>query len=393
MQAVILAGGSGTRLQPFTFESPKPMYPINGRPFLDHLLDQVSEFNITDVILLLGYKAQKIIDHLSAYSRKDLHIEYVITPEDYDTGARIRAAVPFIHGDFLLMYCDNYCPILFQRQYQAFQNNHALVQMTAYANKDGYTKNNLRVEAGKVLAYDKSRVSSGLNSVDIGYAIIAHEVLKELPEDENFNFERFAYGKALNAGRLYAGITEHRYYSIGSYARLELTERFFSGRKALFLDRDGTINVRPPKACYVESPSDFVWLPDAKRAIKMFNDAGWLVLLVSNQPGLARGRLTTEMLDAIHEKMNADLNACGAWIDKIYFCPHNWDEGCACRKPNPGMLYQAQRDFDLNIPRDCLLIGDDERDIEAADRASCKSLLVSETYSLWDAANDILSHP
>lgn len=392
MQAVILAGGSGTRLQPFTFESPKPMYPINGRPFLDHLLDQISEFGITDVILLLGYKAQKIVDYLSVHPREGLHIEYVITPEDCDTGARIRGAAHLIHDDFLLMYCDNYCPISFLQQYQAFRNNHALVQMTAYANKDGYTKNNLRVEAGKVLIYDKDRVSSGLNSVDIGYAIIAHEVLTEIPEDENFNFERFVYGKALHAGRLYAGITEHRYYSIGSYARMELTQRFFSGRKALFLDRDGTINVRPQKACYVESPSDFVWLPNAPQAIKMFNDAGWLVLLVSNQPGLARGRLTTGMLDAIHKKMNADLIVQGAWIDKIYFCPHNWDEGCGCRKPNPGMLYQAQRDFDLNIPRDCLLIGDDERDIEAADRADCKSLLVSEAYSLWDAANDILSH-
>lgn len=391
MQAVILAGGRGTRLQPFTLEMPKPMYPIQDKPYLDHLLDQAESFGITDVLLLLGYKAEKIIDHLDAHPHPGLSISCSITPEEYDTGARLRASAEKIHDDFLLMYCDNYCPIDFPSHLKAFQGSAALVQIMAYSNRDGYTKNNLRIENGKVQVYDKSRQAENLNAVDIGYALISREVLEWLPEDPNLNFERYIYKRVLDAGRMYGSVTEHRYYSIGSYERIDLTEQFFKGRKAVFLDRDGTINVRPPQACYVERPEDFIWLPGAREAVKQLNDAGFLVLLVSNQPGIARKRLTWDTLDSIHAKMKAELLEIGARIDGIYVCPHNWDEGCDCRKPMPGLLYQAQRDYDLNIPQDCLLIGDDERDVEAAKRANCRAVMVSEQYPLSEAVADILA--
>lgn len=390
MQAIILAGGAGTRLRPFTLESPKPLYPINGIPYLEFLLEQVASWGISEVLLLLGYKAQKIIDMLDNYPHPQLSIKYSVSPENYETGARLRAAHDMIQDDFLLMYCDNYCPIPYRKHLEAFQDNAALVQMMAYTNTDGYTKNNLYVEDGRVLTYDKSRTSGNLNAVDIGYALISREVLDWLPEDATLNFERYIYTRALETKRMFATLTEHRYYSIGSFERINLTEQFFSGRKAIFLDRDGTINVRPPRACYVEKPDDFIWLSGAQEAIKKLNDAHILVLLVSNQPGIARGNLTWKDLDSVHSKMQADLRRIGAWIDKIYICPHNWDEGCNCRKPKPGMLYQAQRDYNLNIPKDCVLVGDDERDIEAADRADCKSIMVTENYSLLDAVIDIL---
>lgn len=390
MQAVILAGGKGTRLQPFTLTSPKPMYPIHGKPYIEYLIEQVKNFGISDVILLLGYKAEQIINLVENTPHQGLNISYQVTPEEYETGARIRFAKDLIKEDFLLMYCDNYCPINFDRHKNDFNHNHAIVQMMAYANRDGYTKNNLCVNGQTVLVYDKSRKEKNLNCVDIGYALISCKVLEWLPDDENLSFERFVYQKALEKGKLYASITEHRYYSIGSYERLPLTEQFFSGQKAVFLDRDGTINTRPPQACYVESVEDFHWLDGAQEAIRKLNDAGYLVLLISNQPGIARERLTWETLYAIEKKMNDDLKEYGARIDKAYYCPHNWDEGCQCRKPKPGMLYQAQRDYNLNIPLDCVLIGDDDRDIDAANQADCRSLQVSDEYPLIQAVKDLL---
>lgn len=392
MQAVILAGGMGTRLRPFTLEMPKPLYPVHGRPYLEYLLDQAASFGITEAVLLLGYKAEKIIEFYERNPRSDLSIQYSVTPAEFETGARLRAAAELIKSDFLLMYCDNYCPISFSGHLKSFQANSALIQLTAYANRDGYTKNNLLVQDGRVRIYDKKRETDGLNAVDIGYALVSRSVLDCLPEhDPDLSFERFAYEKALRAGRLFASITEHKYYSIGSFARTEATERFFSDRKAVFLDRDGTVNVRPPQACYIESPDDFIWLPGAKEAVKKLNDAGYFVFLVTNQPGIARGRLTEDMLTVIHAKMETDLREVGARIDRVYSCPHNWDEGCFCRKPQPGLLYQAQREYDLNIPQNCLLIGDDERDIEAAKRADCRAVMVSESYSLFDAVNDLLN--
>ncbi len=390
MQAVILAGGMGTRLKPFTLTSPKPMFPINGKPYIEYLIEQVKSFGIKDILLLLGYLSEQIVDWVESNPHPGVNISYHITPTEYETGARICAAKNLIKEDFLLMYCDNYCPINIKEHIESFHKNDALVQLMAYSNKDGYTKNNLKVIDGKVSIYDKKRLTEGLNAVDIGYAIISKDVLDWLPEGDDLSFEIFVYQRALENSKLYSSITEHRYYSIGSYERMSLTEQFFSGRKAVFLDRDGTINTRPPQACYVESPAEFKWLPGSQEAIALLNKAGWLVLLISNQPGIARGRLSWEQLDAIEKKMIADLKEHNARIDKFYYCPHNWDEGCDCRKPKPGMLYQAQKDFNLNIPTDCVLIGDDDRDIEAAVRANCKALQVSNEYTFPMAVNDLL---
>lgn len=183
--------------------------------------------------------------------------------------------------------------------------------------------------------------------------------------------------------------TEHRYYSIGSWERMELTKEFFRSKKVVFLDRDGTLNVRPPKAQYVERPEDFTWLPMAREAVKLLKDEGWKIYLITNQPGIARGNLTMETLQSIHGKMRHDLQEIGTDIDGIYMCPHGWDDGCDCRKPKPGMLYQAQREHSLNLTK-CILIGDDERDMQAGEAAHLqKCILVGESYSLWNAAQDL----
>lgn len=390
MQAVILAGGKGTRLRPFTQDNPKPLFPIQGKPYLDYLLEQVHRFGISSVILLLGYRSEQIIEHIHANPVEGLNIKCHVTPEQFDTGARIRAARELIEEDFVLLYCDNYCPINFSKHVENFYNNKATVQLMAYTNRDGYTKNNLKINRGVVEKYDKDRKSNDLNGVDIGYALVSQQVLAGIPEGADVNFERALYEKLCLSGRLYVTVTEHRYYSIGSYARLDRTNKFFSGQRAVFLDRDGTLNVRPPQACYIEHPEDFIWLKGSMEAIKRLNDAGVLVFLITNQPGLARGRLTESMLAEIHKKMAEDLIGVGAHIDNIYYCPHNWDDGCFCRKPQPGLLYQAQKDYDLNIPEYCILFGDDERDIEAAERADCRGVLVSDEYTLFDAVNDYL---
>ena len=132
-----------------------------------------------------------------------------------------------------------------------------------------------------------------------------------------------------------------------------------------------------------------MWLPGAREAVKRFKDAGYTLILVSNQPGLARGRLTEEALAAIHGKMQRELAECGAEIDRIYFCPHNWDDGCECRKPKPGMLYQAQRDLSLDLTK-CWMLGDDERDMHAGADAGCRCMMVSDQHPLREAAEAIL---
>ncbi len=389
-QAVILAGGKGERLKPFTEEHPKPMYPIHGAPFIKYLIEQIRDFGIDEVVLLLGYMHEQIEEYLGDGSSLGVHIIYDVTPVEYDTGDRLLHAKDTLEDRFLLMYCDNYCPIDYKRLVRECYEHDADIQLSVYANKDKYTNDNLIVnsESGIVEVYDKSRTHDGLSGVDIGYAIVRKSVMDGLSYPMG-NFAAAVYTKVVNSHKMFATVTEHRYYSIGGFKRMPLTEEFFRDKKVVFLDRDGTLNVRPPRACYVEKPEDFVWLPGAIEAVKKLNDHGVITVLISNQPGIARGNLTVEDLDAIHEKMQEDLRQHGVKIDYIYYCPHNWDEGCDCRKPKPGMLYQAQKELSLNLTK-CILFGDDERDIEAADAARCPSKLITNEYSLLDAVTRYL---
>lgn len=388
-QAVIFAGGLGERLRPFTETNPKPMYPFKGKPFIEYLVEQIKGWGIKDIVILLGYLSEKIMDHLGDGMQYGVSIRYVVTPVENDTQYRLLAAREILEDEFLLMYCDNLCPVDFPRLVTEYHENDAWIQFSAYANEDGYTKDNLKLAGdGQVLVYDKKRLVSGLKGVDIGYAIVSKKVF-DLMSEKNENFEAVVYPRLVERGKLYATVTKHRYYSIGSFERIELTEKYLSGQKYVFLDRDGTLNERPPKAEYIRKPEDFVWLDGAQKAIKKLNDAGYFVIMISNQAGIARGVMTTQDFENVQSKMKADLAAIGAHVDATYYCPHGWDEDCECRKPKPGMLYQAQRDHSFNLT-ECIMIGDDERDVMTAHNAGMKGILVTDEYSLLNAVDDLL---
>lgn len=389
VQAVIFAGGTGERLRPFTETAPKPMYPINGIPFIVYLLEQIRGWGIKEVIILLGYLPEKIMEYLGDGNVYGISIKYIVTPVEYDTQLRLLAAKDILNEEFLMMYCDNICPVNFERLVYDFTENKALVQLSAYINDDGYTKSNLKIETdSRIAVYDKKRTTEGLQGVDIGYAIVSKKIMN-LMDAENQNFEAVIYPKLIENRRLFATITNHRYYSIGSYERLKLTEKYLSGQKYIFLDRDGTINKKPPKAQYVCKEEDFIWLDGAKEAIKKLNDAGYFIIVISNQAGIARGIMDSRDLGKIQAKVNKDLSVIGAHIDAVYYCPHGWNDACKCRKPKPGLIYQAQKDYSIDLSK-CVMIGDDVRDIIAAHNADMKGILVQDGYSLLDAVNDVL---
>lgn len=390
-QAVIFAGGLGERLKPFTLTSPKPMYPINGVPFIEYLVKQIKSFGINEIVILLGYLPEKVTEYLGDGSKYGVKINYSITPVECETELRLKGAKDLLHDNFLMMYCDNLCPINFNKLVENYFKHNAYIEFSAYSNEDDYTKNNLKIDDnGKVLVYDKKRVTEGLKGVDIGYAIVSKKVIDYM-DDENNNFEAIVYPKLVNEGKLFATVTRHRYYSIGSFARIELTNAYLSGKKYIFLDRDGTTNVRPKKAEYIVKPSDFVWLDGAKEAIKMLNDAGYFIIMISNQAGIARGVMSTSDFENVQNKMKSELAEIGAHIDAVYYCPHGWDDNCECRKPKPGMLYKAQKDYSINLT-ECVMIGDDERDVITAHNADMKGMLVTDTYKLIDAVKDVINN-
>lgn len=386
-QAVILAGGQGKRLLPFTLKNPKPMVPINGKPFLLHLLNLLKSNGIKEVIILTGYFGEKIEEYFGNGSKFDLNIKYSYTPlldekgEENKSGIRIKNAEKLLKDHFLLLYCDNYWPLQLGRLIKFFERHSSAVLVTIYSNMDNSTRNNVLVgKNGYVIKYDSAREEKNLNGVDIGFFIVNKKVLKILPDD-NSKFESDVLPKLIKQKRLSGFITDQKYYSISDFQRVQATSMFLNPKKVVFLDRDGVINQRPPKADYVKSWDEFKFLPGSIKAIKFLNDKRYKIFIISNQSGIARGVLTIKDLESIHKNMTKALKSKGASIDGIYYCPHNWDEGCRCRKPKPGLLYQASKDHYIDLTKS-ILIGDDERDIAAGEAAGCKTFLVAGKNSL-----------
>ena len=389
-QAVIFAGGRGTRLRPITDRVPKPMIPFYGKPFLEYLIELLRQQGFQRIILLLGYLPDAIRDYFGDGSKWGVEIGYSVSPEADDTGRRIKLAASRIDPTFLLVYCDNYWPMRIAEMLHVFRRADVPGLITVYENSDAYSRDNVRIDSnGLVSLYDKSRTAPGLGGVDIGFMIMKREILDLLP-DENVSFEAVVLPQLVVARQLCAYVTAHRYYSVGTHERLPLTEEFLARRPAVILDRDGVLNRRPPRGEYVRSWREWEWLPGSLEALRLFKERGFRVVIVSNQAGVARGVMSEDDVADIHSRMIAEVADAGGEIEKVYYCPHGWDDGCACRKPKPGMLFNAQRDYSLDLSR-TYFIGDDERDGQAADAAGCPWLAVSDKVSLLDHAHGMLT--
>jgi histidinol-phosphate phosphatase family protein len=382
-QAVILAGGRGTRLKPLTDTRPKPMIEILGKPFLAYQIEQLRDQGFEKILLLLGYLPDVVQDYFGDGSRWGVKIEYSVTAVENETARRLKLAEASLDPCFILLYCDNYWPMQMEKMWPRFIASGAPAMITVYNNKDGYTRNSVRVEpSGWVSIYDKSCTHPDLNGVEISYAILRREIVEALT-GENLLFETTAYPALVERNELFAFVSDHRYYSVGAHHRLPLTAEFFKRRKTVILDRDGVLNRKPPRARYVCTWDEFEWLPGAQEALRLLNESGYRVIVVSNQAGVARGAMTeTDLLD-IHLRMKRDAWLAGGEIDAVYYCPHDWAAGCECRKPKPGMLFQAQRELHLDLSR-TVFVGDDPRDGEAADRAGCPFQEVSEGKPLLE---------
>lgn len=389
-QAVILAGGRGTRLLPLTLTRPKPMIEFHGRPFLEYLIAMLAEQGICRVLLLLGYLPDAIRNHFGDGEKFGVRIEYVVGDVDLETGGRLKQAEDRLDPDFLLLYCDNYWPLPLAQLWSSYLKAGRSAQVTVYNNRDGYTRSNLSVDArGLVTIYDKSRKTPGLQGVDIGFILMRREVVGLLPGDGNVSFEAEIYPRLVADRQLAAFQTDHRYYSVGDHARLPITEAFLADRPAIFLDRDGTLNRRMPHGRHVADWSEWEWLPGTRTAVKRLHEAGYRIFLVTGQTGIADGAMSRADVDAIHENMRRDLLADGIAIDGIYLCPHGPDEGCGCRKPEPGLLFQAQAEHHLNLAK-TPLIGDDEC-AAAATAAGCPFRAIGADEGLLGAVEELLS--
>ena len=159
--------------------------------------------------------------------------------------------------------------------------------------------------------------------------------------------------------------------------------------KAVFLDRDGTINKK--RGDYVKSWNEFKFLEGVAEALRIFSDLDYKIIIVTNQSAVNRKIISSEILADIHQRMLNEFNKEDVRIDAIFYCPHKPEEGCNCRKPKPGLLLKAIKEFDLE-PRLCLLIGDSETDIEAGIQAGIKSFLINDDTTLLDITKELIKN-
>lgn len=365
------------------------MMEFHGKPFLEYIVELLRDEGFERIVMLLGYLPNVIMDHFADGSRWGVSIRYKVTDPDALTVHRVRDAAPLLDDRFMILYCDNYWPLQMDRVWEAFVKSGAEAQITVYRNKDGYTKDSVIVDDhGMVTTFDRSRTTPGLEGVEIGYAIVPKTVLELFP-DGDLLFEQAVYPQLVARGQLAAFVTDHRYYSVGSHERLPLTDAFLARMPTVILDRDGVLNEKPDKARYVTGPDEFRWRPEVLDALRMLAQAGYRVIIASNQAGIARGAMTEEDLEAVNAKMLREAEQAGGRIHAIYHCPHGWDEGCECRKPRPGMLFQAQREHHLDLTR-TYFIGDDERDAEAASAAGCRFAMVTGVSPLPDLTRKLI---
>ena len=370
-QAVILCGGLGERLRPLTEDLPKPLAPVGGRPFLEYLICQLREQQVERVLLLTGYYGEKIRDHFGDGTGHGVQIDYSSGPAEWDTGRRIWEARMMLDGRFLLLYSDNYVPVNIGKLLSVHSASLSAVTLLLHQKQNG----NVRLDGdGGVEVYDSTRSTFGLNYVEIGYMIIERDRVLGAYGVSDVSFSQIL--EKLVKGEQVAGLVSgDSYHSISDLDRLKLAEQYLAVKRVLMIDRDGTINKRAPRGEYIGSWSDFHWDLQTVEAMRQLAKKGFRFLVLSNQAGIARGMLKAKMVDEINTRMVSELRKQGVDVIDVYVCPHHWDEGCSCRKPNPGMFFKASRSHLLRMDR-TVYVGDDPRDSRAAFNAECLSVLI-----------------
>jgi D,D-heptose 1,7-bisphosphate phosphatase len=389
-QAVILCGGLGTRLGDLTATTPKPMLKVAGRPFIEHILQEVARYGIGRILLLAGRFGEQI---QSAYHGKTLfgaQIEVLIEPTPLGTGGALRFAADHLDASFLLLNGDSWIDadlVALARSWQhARQQDPALqAQLLLKTVPDAGRFGTVSLQGDRVTEFrEKSPASSGQPGlINGGVYILDRRIVALAPAQTACSLESDMLPVLVKAGHVtgVAAAKDAYFIDIGlpeTFSQSQQDLARHRSRPALFLDRDDTLNI---DLGHTHRPEDLRWTPEAREAIKYANDAGYYVFVVTNQSGVARGLYDDAAVQAFHAAMQASLFEIGAHIDALDYCPHHPDgtvahlaKACHRRKPGPGMILDLAATWPVDLSKS-LLIGNAETDVQAAEAAGIKGLL------------------
>jgi len=401
MKAAIIAGGKGERIRSISHDLiPKALVPVAGKPILFFQLEQLRRYGVTDVGLILGHLAQDVRTRMSdAPTAHTLRIHYFEEKSPLGTaGGLLQAKDFFKDGDFFVLYGDIAFDIDLNHLMAFHKKQAALATIIAHPNDHPLTSDLLKVDAAQRLLEilpAKTRTPGDYrNLVPAALYCFSPKLFDFIRVSEKQDFIHDVFPALLKKGEKIAVYSTPEYLrDIGTPERLKMVEKdiqtgFMSRmnreqkRPTLFLDRDGVINHDLADTGIIR-PDQLKLMPTATEAIKLANDAGFLVVVITNQPQIAKGFITVDDLDRIHARLETELSAGKAWLDRIYYCPHHPDKGfageipslkivCECRKPGIGLFLQAIQELPVDIHRACM-IGDSSRDIMAAKTMKIKA--------------------
>lgn len=426
MKVVIMAGGKGTRISLVASDIPKPMIKVEGIPVLEREIECLRDQGFDDIILTVSHLGNIIMDYFGDGSGNSpttgkpfgVHIDYYFEKEPLGNAGALFKIKDKLTSDFLLLNADAMFDVDFNRFVAFHQKHGGLVTLFTHPNSHPYDSGliiaNKYGSVEKWLAKEDERPQYYRNRVNAGLHVINPEVLELADIDADAVGKIGANGKPIKVDldrqllKPLAGTGKMFCYDSPEYVKdMGTPERYYSvckdcregkisvknlknKQKAIFLDRDGTIN---KYVGFLKNIDEFELIDGVAEAIRKINESGYLAIVVTNQPIVARGEVSFEELEEIHNKMETLLGKEGAYLDAIYYCPHHPHKGyegerpelkidCDCRKPKPGMLLKAAADFNIDLSKSWM-VGDGENDVKAGINAECKTVLLSdgnETY-------------
>ena len=393
-----MAGGKGTRIASVVDDIPKPMIPVCGKPILEHQIDCLKRNGLTDITLVTGHFGHHIQDYFGNGSKFGCNISYFNETLPLGTAGALYK-IENLPKDFILLNGDIIFDIDFSRMISfhfekkswatlaVHPNNHPFDSALIIGNNDAQITGWLNKEDERL--YYKNLVNAGIH-------ILSKELIENCRQSKDkVDLDRDMLKPAIRAGKIFAYSTPEYIKDMGTperYAQVsaDMESGIVKGKnltvaqKAVFLDRDGTINTLTG---FVKTIEDFELIDGVAEAVKTINRLGFLAIVVTNQPVIARGEVDFETLDLIHKKMETELGKHGAYIDGIFYCPHHPDKGfpgerpeykidCDCRKPKPGMILQAAIKYNIDLSKS-YMVGDHERDVQSGINAGCTPVFLS----------------
>lgn len=412
--AVIQAGGKGTRMRELTHdEIPKPLLLVNGKPMIEWQILQLKEYGIKEFVLITGYLGEKIEEYFLDGSKLGVSIAYIRESIPLGSAGALYYVKRYAKNkDVILVFGD----VMFELDWNRFLSFHerknGVVTLLAHPNAHPYDSDLLIVDRDdRVVGIDSKnniRDYNYKNCVNAGLSIFKSSLLEQITAEKRLDYESQLVKPLMESEQVFAYNTPEYVKDAGTPDRFKaVCKEQLDGvwdakclknkQKAVFLDRDGTINEHKG---FLKSAEEFELIQGAAEGIRLLNQSPYLVIVATNQPVVARGECTFEELDNIHKKMETDLGRKGAFLNDIFFCPHHPHKGylgeipelkidCDCRKPKIGMLQRAADKYNIDLTQSWY-VGDTTVDIQTGINAGMRTVLVKTGEAGKDGKYDVV---